>query len=73
MSKLEADDHLVLKDDPDDENGANIQKINGDLETQRMLWGFPAKNPLTAPKSPALDDGYLTIKPYSLTIPFHQT
>ena len=45
MSKLEADDHLVLKDDPADENSASIQKINGDLETQRMLWGFPGKNP----------------------------
>ena len=45
MSKLEADDHVVLKDDPDDENGASIQKINRDLETQRMLWGFPAKTP----------------------------
>ena len=41
---MEVDDHLVLKDDPDDENGASIQKIKGDLETQRMLWGFPAKN-----------------------------
>ena len=53
MSKLEADDHLVLKDDPDDENGANIQKINGDLETQRMLWGFPAKNPHSCTRFPA--------------------
>ena len=45
MSKLEADNHLILNDDTDDENGASIQKINGDLKTQRMLWGFPAKNP----------------------------
>ena len=48
MSKLEVDDHLVLKDDLDDENGASIQKINRDLETQRMFWGFPAKNPMAA-------------------------
>ena len=45
MSKLEADDHVVLKDDPDDENGSSIQKINGYLETQQMLLGFLAKNP----------------------------
>ena len=45
MSKLEADNHLVLKDDPNDENGASIPKINGDLGTQRMLWGFPSKTP----------------------------
>jgi len=34
MRKLDADDHLVLKDYPNDENGAGIQKINGDMETQ---------------------------------------
>ena len=48
MSKLEADTHWVLKDDTDDENGASILKINGDLRTQRMICGFPAKNPLMA-------------------------
>ena len=53
MSKLEADDHLELKDDPDDENGAGIQKINGDLEIQRMLWGFPTKNPHSCTRVPA--------------------
>ena len=42
MSTLEVDDHLVLKDDLDDEKGASIQKINEDLETQQMLWGFPS-------------------------------
>ena len=45
MSKLEADNHLVLKDDPDDENGASIMNINRDLGTQQMLWVFPAKTP----------------------------
>ena len=53
MSKLEADDHLVLKDDCDDENGAGIQKINRDLETQRMLWGFPTKNPHNGTRVPS--------------------
>ena len=52
MSKLEADDHLVLKDDPDDENGASIQKINGDIQTQRMLWRFLAKNPHNCTRVP---------------------
>ena len=60
MSELEADNHLVLKDDPDDENGASVPKINGDLGTQRMLWGFPAKNPLRLHMCPCKQssDGY---------------
>ena len=53
MSKLEADDHVVLKDDLDDENGSSIQKINGYLETQRMLWGFVAKKPHSFTRVPA--------------------
>ena len=53
MNKLEVDDHLVLKDDPNDENGASIQKINGDSKIQRMLWGFPAKNPHGCTRVPA--------------------
>ena len=45
MSKPEADNHRLLEDDTDDENGASILKKNGDLRTQRMIWGFPAKTP----------------------------
>ena len=60
MSKLEADNLLVLKDDTDDENGASILKINKDMGTQRMLWGFPAKNPLRLHTCPCKQssDGY---------------
>ena len=63
MRILEADDHLVLKDDSDDENGASILKINRDLETQRMLWGFPTKNPLRLHTCPCKQssDGYQII------------
>ena len=50
---MEVDDHLVLKDDPDDENGVSFQKIIRVLETQRMLWGFPAKNPHSCTRFPA--------------------
>ena len=55
VSKLEAD-----KDDTDDENGASIPKINGDMRTQRMLWGFPTKNPPTAAhvSLQTISDGY---------------
>ena len=60
MSKLEADNHRLLEDDTDDENGASILKINRDLRTQRMIWGFPAKNPPTAAYVPlqTISDGY---------------
>ena len=60
MSKLEADNHRVLEDDPDDENGANIMKKNRDLRTQRMMWGFPAKNPPMAAhvSLQTISDGY---------------
>ena len=43
---MEVDNLLVLKDDIDYENGVSILKINEDLRTQLMLWGFLAKNPL---------------------------
>ena len=46
VGKLEADNHQVLEDDTDDENGASIMKINIDLRTQQMIWGFQLKNPL---------------------------
>ena len=59
MSKTGSDNHRVLEDDTDDENGANIPKINGDLRTQRMIWGFSAINPLIAHKSlRKISDGY---------------
>ena len=60
MSKLEADNLLVRKDDTDDENGASILKINGDLRTQRMIWGFPAKTPPTVAHVTlqTISDGY---------------
>ena len=48
MSKTGSDNHRVLEDDTNDENGVGILKINKDLRTQRMIWGFPAKNPPTA-------------------------
>ena len=50
----------MLEDDTDDENGASILKINGDLRTQQIIWVFPAKNPPTAAHvSPqTISDGY---------------
>ena len=64
MSKLEADNLLVLKDDTDDENGVSIPKINEYLRTQRILWGFLAKNPLwfhTCPCKKYFDGYRITI------------
>ena len=60
MSKTGSDNNQVLEDDTDDENGANILKINGDLRTQRMIWGFPAKKPPTAThvSLQTISDGY---------------
>ena len=45
MSKLEVDDHLVLKDDPDDENGASIQKINEIWKPNKFFGVFELKIP----------------------------
>ena len=64
MSKTRSNNHQVLEDDTDDENGASILKINGDLRTQRMIWGFLAKNPLTAhlPLQTISDGYWITVK-----------
>ena len=63
MSKTGSYNHQVLEYDTDDENGAWVLKVNRDLSTQRMIWGFPAKNPLTATHVPlqTIYDGYWII------------
>ena len=40
-----ADNHSRQWSDPVDEDEAVMRKRNWDSETQRILWGFPAKSP----------------------------
>ena len=45
MRKMEDDDHLVLKDDIDDEKGASIQKINEIWRPNKFFGVFELKIP----------------------------
>ena len=45
MRKLTTDNHSRQWSDPADEDEAVMRKMNCDSETQRILWGFPAKSP----------------------------